>query len=128
MEPMVAIAGKLLLQVPPPPSVSVAAPPGQIAVVPVIIPGKGLTVTVADCAQPVPEIVYTITDVPALTPVTVPALTVAKEGELLDHAPPVVVSPSNVVDPAQTVSAPVIGLGNGLIVTTRVAKHPEPFV
>ena len=65
---------------------------------------------------------------PALTPVTVPEATVANAGVPLDHVPPVLVSPSRVVAPTQTVAIPVIGAGKGLMVTVRVPEQPEPVV
>jgi len=52
-EPTVATPGRLLLQVPPPPSISAEVLPVQIAVLPDIAAGSGLTVNVAACAHPV---------------------------------------------------------------------------
>jgi hypothetical protein len=58
VEPIVATAGLLLLQVPLPiPSLSVVVAPTHIFVLPVIAIGKVFTVTVAVALQPPPMIV-----------------------------------------------------------------------
>ena len=65
-------------------------------------------------------------DVPASTPVTTPlpdpivAIVVA----LLVHEPPAEPSVKFVVNPAQTLSVPVIAEGNGLTVAIAVIIHP----
>ena len=66
-----------------------------------------------------------IVSAPALTPVTVPPLTVDTDGLLVLHVPPVVDSPNTTVDPAQTVVVPVIAAGVALTVTEAVTD-PEP--
>ncbi len=58
----------------------------------------------------------------------VPAPTVATPGLLLVHAPPPLASFSVVLAPTQTPVVPVIAAGNGLTVSTLVAKQPEPTV
>ena len=63
--------------------------------------------------------------VPAATTVTIPvALTVAFEGLLLLHVPPVAVSVNGVVRPVHTEDAPVItpAAGSGRMVTRMVAE------
>ena len=70
-----------------------------------------------------------ITAVPATLPVTIPVVSPidAIPGILLDHRPLAVVSAYVVVSPTHTLSVPVIGPGNGTIVTcmaTRGLSHP----
>ena len=71
-------------------------------------------------------------DVPDATPLTRPLLfTVAAEVLVLLHAPPVVPSLNDVVEPAHTVAVPLIvpATGNGLTVTICVATVvPQVFV
>jgi len=58
--------------------------------------------------------------------------TVATEPSLLLHAPPLVASPSVVVEPAHALMMPEIAdtVGNGLTVTTEVTvvTQPKPLV
>ena len=62
---------------------------------------------------------------PTETPETIPeAPTVASSVLLLVHVPPVVVLPSAVFSPMQTVAVPVIAAGKGLTVTAIVLKQP----
>jgi hypothetical protein len=93
-----------------PDPVSCVVDPAQTVSVPVIV-GSAYTVTVAVILQPL-LLVYVITLVPFDTPVTSPVLvTVATVGVADNHgvAPDGVPDPvSCVVDPAQTVSVPVI--------------------
>jgi hypothetical protein len=66
--------------------------------------------------------------VPAIIPVTTPlTLIVAWVGELLLHVPPGVASLIEIVDPSQTVVAPVIADGDAFTVTTTVCTQPEPI-
>ena len=68
--------------------------------------------------------------VPADTPVTIPVrlATVAFDGLLLLHVPPVAVFDNVVVNPAHTDDVPDIAEGAPLTVTTTVAGVPQPFV
>ena len=126
---IVATAGVALLQVPPAvASANVVVEAWHTVVVPVIIAGNGLTVTVVVTKHPVAN-VYDITDVPDVTPVTTPpALIVATAGVALLQVPPAVTSANAVVEPAHTVTVPVIAAGKGLTVTVAVTKHPVPNV
>lgn len=114
----------LVVQVPPPASVSAVVDPTQTTAVPVIVEGKGLTVTTAVVVQPELK-VYVIVEVPAATPETspVPEPTVATVEVLVVQEPPPA-SLSAVVLDGQTVSVPVIPDGKALTVTTAVAEHP----
>jgi hypothetical protein len=111
----------LLLHVPPPPSANAVAEPAQIFKAPVIAPGIGLTVTTTEVLH-VPDRLYVIvvvsTEFPVATPV--PGSTVATAVLLLVHVPPPP-SINDVVAPAQTLSAPVIGAGDVFTVTVVVA-------
>lgn len=125
----VAIAGALLLQLPPGVgSVSVVVNPTQMLDKPLITPGRGFTVTIAVAEQPVGS-VYEIVTVPAATPVTTPDddPTVAIRTLLLLHVPP---QQSNklVVPPTHTDMVPDIADGGGFTVTVTVAEHPDPTV
>ena len=104
---------------------------------PVMGAGEGLTVSVVVMRQPVYCNVYVIVTVPADTPATasvsepvaVPPAPVilAIVGSLLLQIPGTVsvvdVSPSVVVKPTHTLSAPVMAAGNGLMVTEDVTKE-----
>jgi hypothetical protein len=83
--------------------------------------GDGLTVT-AIVAMPQAS-VYVIIVVPPETPVTTPddGLMVATAVLLLVQVPPVIVSLSGIIAPAQTVAGPEIEKGALLTVTTAVA-------
>ena len=64
-------------------------------------------------------------EVPARTPVTMPAaLMVAFAGVADDHVPPAVAEASVVVSPSQTASVPAIAAGKACIVTAVVAIQP----
>jgi hypothetical protein len=102
--------------------------PMQITPLPVIVAGKGFTVTVTGSDEQ-PTSLYTIFAVPPATPYTTPPkVTSAFEVSLDTHAPPVVVSVSVVVLPAQNgVVPPVIALGVTFpIFRERNALHPPP--
>jgi hypothetical protein len=78
-----------------------------------------------------PVVVTLMVTVPADTPVTIPAeLTVAIEGLLLDHVPPVLpASVRLVVAPAHTVCDPNIESADpGETVTIVDAQQPAPVV
>jgi hypothetical protein len=98
--------------------------PTHTVLIPSIGVGSGLTVTTVVRKQPVASVYVTIT-VPGLVPVTptdVPVgviVAVPVPGVML-HVPPGVVVLSVVVRPLHTAMIPVIGVGNGLTVTTAV--------
>ena len=94
----------------PPASLNVEVKPWQIAALPVIAAGNGLTVTANGMIQPL-GCVYEIVKPPVEIPRTFPdASTVPKAVLLLDHVPPAVKLPRDVVKPRQTLGVPVIGL------------------
>ena len=68
--------------------------------------------------------------VPADSPVTTPAKTVAIRSSELLHVPPAVVLLRVIVDPSQTSDRPVSAAGEGLTVTVIVNGEPahEPVV
>jgi len=70
-----------------------------------------------------------MTDVPGVTPVTIPVdePTVATPVEPLIQLPPATDSLSVVVSPIQVVSVPVIGVGTAVTVTICVATHAVPI-
>ena len=85
--------------------------------------GSAFTSTIAERLQP--PTVYIIEVVPALRPVTTPAVdTVPTAGVLLLHVPPVVVLVSVVVPFTQMLVIPVITAGNGFTVSTAVLRQP----
>ena len=116
VDDIVATEVVTLLQTPPPmASVSVSVNVWHIGALPDMAVGCGFTVTTAVAKQP-PAIEYVIVAVPADTPVTTPvALTVAVP--VLVHVPLPVASVRLVVDPAQTLSVPVMTAGCGFTVT-----------
>lgn len=127
-EPTVATEVLLLLQVPPPASLSEVDEPIHTLFTPEMAAGNGLTVTTFRVVHPVPS-VYVMVEVPKATPVTrpEPETTVATEDVLLVHVPPPA-SLREVVKPAQTAGVPEIPDGNGLTVSTVVIKQPVPKV
>jgi hypothetical protein len=64
--------------------------------------------------------------VPAVTPQTVPAETVATDGLLLLHAPPEVELDNVIQTPIQVVDGPVSAAGDVVTVATVDTLHPEP--
>ena len=122
-EVTVATAGLLLTQVPPVVGDKVVVDPMHIELLPVMLTvGNGLTVTavVVLLQLVVDEVKVKVAD-PAATPVTTPAeVTVATDGLLLTHVPPVV-GDKVVVDPIHIELLPVmLTVGNGLTVTAVV--------
>ena len=89
-----------------------------------------VTVRVAVFEQPPLVIVYEITEVPAVTPVTKPpTLIVATAGVALDQTPLAVTSANCVVNPTHTVDVPVItagAAGKAFMVTVSVAAFEQP--
>jgi hypothetical protein len=69
-----------------------------------------------------------MTDVPGISPLTIPAVTVATDVLLLLHVPPDVGSVSDVDIPIQVLGVPEIDDGNGLTVNVVSAVHPVPIV
>jgi hypothetical protein len=128
-EPTEAVAGVLLLHVPPVVIlVSVMDEPRHTLPGPEIAAGNGLMVTMADVLQPVPR-VYSIAAVPAATPDTIPvAPAAATDGAPLDQVPPGVGLDNVVVPPAHVLIVPVMSAGSALTVTVCVRKHPVPNV
>lgn len=116
---MVATEVLLLAHVPPPASAKVVDEPLQIVVIPVILPGTGMTVTVLIVQQVVLPCAHVMIAVPPDIPVTIPEEdpTVAIEVLLLLHVPVPGPSVRLVVKPTQRTGAPVIADGNGLTVT-----------
>jgi hypothetical protein len=102
--------------------------------VPVIEPGRPLTVTTTDLVQPNPN-EYIIVDVPAAAPYTVQLVlagntgnTVATDVLLLVHVPPPARSDKVVVPFTHTLSMPLIGDGAVFTVTTVEAVQPATVV
>ena len=119
----------LLLHVPPAvASVRVVVKPTQTAAVPKIGVGNGFTVTIAVTIS-VDGKVYVITDVPAVTPVTMPEddPTVTLPLPLL-HVPSPPASVNAVVDNSHTLRFPFITGKVVLTVTMVVVEQPVPNV
>lgn len=112
---MAAFIVVLPQKVPPPLAITVA--------------GNAFTVRLAVVMQPVGN-VYVIPATPAETPVAIPVAEpiVATDKLPLLQRPPVDVVPNAVVDPAHTLSVPVIELGNGFTATGIVAIQPAADV
>ena len=112
-----------------PDPVNVVVDPTHTVNVPVIV-GCALTVIVTVLEQPL-LLVYVITVVPGLTPVTTPALlTVATPvfDEVHGLTAAGVPDPVNVMlDPTQTAVGPVM-VGSAFTVTVAVLVHPPLFV
>ena len=119
-EPTVATVISLLVHVPPEvPQEIVVNPPSQIVVVPDSDPGTEFTLITFVAIQL--PIAYDIVVVPAVTPVTIPAVpTEAVVAALLLHAPPLTVLVSTDVIPRQTVDDPEIDAGAIVTVTFLV--------
>ena len=123
-EPMDAIDGALLVHPPPlAASLSVAAPPTQRLVVPVIA-NIGFTTIEVVMVQPVGA-TYEMATVPAAIPVKKPdeALIVAMAELPLVHAPPAVLLLNVVLLPWHTAGLPVMGVG-AFTVTVVLAVQP----
>jgi len=122
----VAIAGLLLLQVPPAvASASVVVSPTQTLLAPVIAAGCGLTVIALLVEQP-PGSVYIILVEPGVPPVTTPVLptTEAVPDAALLQVPPVTELAKVVVSVEHTVDAPVIAAGTGFTVNGVDTAQP----
>ena len=123
--PMAALV-LLLLQAPPPPSVSVIVCPTHTDEGPLIAEGSAFTVIIFEVAQPV-DSVYTTVTVPVLMPVkTPPVLIVPVVAGVALHTPPA--SDKAIVLPRHTAPAPVIDAGIAFTVTTAVAAQPGAVV
>jgi hypothetical protein len=115
-----ALDGLLLLQVPPAvASLRLVVPPSHTVAVP-LIAVAGSTVTIAVAIQP-PKVVYDISEVPPVIPVTTPLTepTVATAGVWLTQVPPRARSLRVIVDPWHTGAEPVMA-DNEFTVTTTV--------
>jgi hypothetical protein len=125
VEPIVATVGSLLVHVPPPKSESVLVLPTHKLVVPVIIPGTGLTVTVCVAKQPGLD-VNVIIDRPEFTPVSRPEdePIAAFAGMVLVHVPAPDGSVSVADAPTHTLKVPVIGSGGSTTVIVVAALQP----
>ena len=127
--PTDAVAGLLLLQVPPAvASLSDVVSPGHTLRFPRIAPGNGLTVTVVVIEHVVGnvnviiEVLGTNTDIPVTTPDDEP--TIAIPVALLVHVPLPDASDKDVVKPEHTLFIPSMAVGNGFTVTTVVMIQP----
>jgi hypothetical protein len=125
-DPTLAVAGSLLLHVPPlVKSASVTVLPTHSEVPPVIPAGAAFTVIALYIRQPVPS-EYVIVTVPAAIPLTIPLSEpmVATAILLLLHAPPPTPSLSIVVPPTHTFDDPLIAGGAVLTFTVVVIAQP----
>ena len=125
VDPTVANAKLLLLQVPPPvASDNVSEDPTQTLPEPVTADGKAFTVTTEVALQPVGS-EYVIVDVPAATPEIFPVVApaVATLVMLLVQVPPVVALLRVSVMPGHIGAEPVIA-DNGFTVTIADLKQP----
>lgn len=118
-DPIVATEGVPLSHDPPPGSVNVVVAPGQMAAVPVIVPGSGFTVIVCVTWQPPAEVKVINAVAGLVLPVTT-ALSipddepiVATVGALLVHVPLIGGSVKVVVTPWHRTKVPAIGPGFG---------------
>jgi len=125
---IVATAVVPLLQVPPVlSSVRPSVAPAQTGADPEMGEGVAFTVTIEVTEHPVLS-AYVIIEVPEDTPVTTPLLliTVATDVLPLAQVPPVVRSPSVIVEATHTGVEPVIATGVILTVTMAVTEQPVP--
>ena len=127
-DPMVALP-LLLVHVPPAGvEFNVVVRPTHTLATPVMVVGLGFTVTVVVIKHPVAS-EYVMTDVPGITPVTIPvddpmvALPL-----LLLHVPPAGVEFKVVVKPTHTFLVPVIVDGVVFTVTTIVLIQPVEII
>ena len=124
--PTVAMAGMLLLHVPPTPSLRVIVVPLHSCDGPAIGPGTGFTVNVLVAVQPEGN-AYDITVVPSVKPVVKPepdTIEAIPGAELL-QVPPGVASLNVVVSPLQIAVGPIIA-ESGLTVIVLETAHAEP--
>jgi len=129
VEPTVAVAGTLLLHVPPVVvSLSDVLPFTQIRGVPVI--GAGISITLINAvAATVPQLLVTVYDmvaVPGAIPCTTPDDTVPTAALVLLHEPAPVASVRAVLLPRQTEDEPLMlpASGDGFTVTVKVVEYP----
>jgi hypothetical protein len=127
-EPIVAIAVRVLLQVPEPvPSVNVSVPDTATELPLLIMPGTGFTVTTIVTAQPT-ALVKVIVAVPADSAVTTPELDVPSNPTLvllLVQIPPDV-SLKLAVVPTHAFGVPRMGIGATFTVTVLFTEQPVP--
>jgi hypothetical protein len=127
-DPIEAIPGALLLQVPPVGVLdNVVVALAHSTKVPVIAVGNAFTVAIVVLMQPF-DAVYVIVAVPKAEPLTTPAaLTGAIPVAPELHVPPNGVALSVVVEPMHTPDDPDI-TGRAFAVAMAVTKHPVPNV
>lgn len=126
-EPMATIAVLPLAHVPPVTELlNVVVEPIQVAIVPVIAGGGGMTVTMPVTVHPVPESLNVIVEVPAIFPVTIPEdePMVATIVLLLVHVPEPDELLRTDVPPMQTFILPDIVAGEGFTVTVVTTLQP----
>lgn len=130
----VALAGLLLVQVPPDiEAFSCVTLPAHTKFIP-LITGLGLIVTTAVSTQPVAAICTDIIAVPAVKPETIPVLTVtaALTGEAELQIPPDKLLANVRVLPSHTTYDPVVEVITGnaktLMNFVTLAEQPNPFV
>jgi hypothetical protein len=125
LDTIVAIEVLLLLHAPPVTAMErVEGMPTHTLPGPVMEGSDVLTVTVVVAKHPAAS-VYEIVAVPEPTALTTPVdPTVATEASLVLQLPPVLMSLSVEVEPAQSVVGPVMPAGIGLTVTTTPVLQP----
>ena len=129
-EPMVAIEVLPLVHAPPAEiSVKAIEAPVHTTDGPVMLAGNELTVATTVAKQPA-AVVYVIVTVPVVNPFTIPLAepTLALNGMLLVHVPPVIASLRVVVAPRHTPGFPVIAGGKGFTVIIAAFKQPVASV
>jgi hypothetical protein len=126
LNPIVATAVLLLVQVPPlTPSLIVSVPPAH-SVTPLSAVGCAATVTAFVAIQPsVNE--YVTLAMPAEVPVKLPEPSIVAFTSTL-HVPPPLTSPSAIVEPEHTMLLPDIAAGFAFTVTACVDLQPPPTI
>ena len=137
LDPTVAMSDEVLHVPPLMLSVSGVVAPAHTVAVPVIPPAVASAVTVATAvavALPQPLVtVYDIVVVPAVIPVTLPKpSTVPAAVLLLLHEPLLIASLRDVIDPVQTLAAPVMVpafvVDDTVIISVMVAVPQLPLI
>jgi hypothetical protein len=128
-EPTVALAGSLLVQLPPAEVFArVTVVPGHTVVLPVIAEGAGRTVNTSEPMQP-PDVVYDIRVVPGATAVTIPLEEMVATDVLVDdQVPPDMVAVIVSDLPAHMAIGPVNVIVQPETVISLVAKQPDESV
>lgn len=121
-----ATAGVPLANVSVPPLLLYVVDPPTQSVGPVMVAGRGFTVTCLVVKHPVEVKVNVIFAVPAILPTTIPlASTVATAALLELQVPPVDVVASVVVELSQKLAIPVMPAGFGLMETVTLPSGPQ---